>query len=161
MRNSNCCRPATCRRARHELLGPDGTARVGGAPVDDGGARALEKQYAECVSLCRSKRAVELQVAALAELGGLQLRAGAAGRAAESWVEAVDATFQTYDVVASWPSHIDGVVSTLGLAAVGRCIALLGQLAAQTTRVQLEQRPLHRGRGPVGGVRQRGHLLAS
>ena len=128
------------RRARHELLGPDGTARVGGVPVDEGGARALEKQYAECVSLCRSKRAVELQVAALAELGGLQLRAGAAGRAAESWVEAVDATFQTYDVVASWPSHIDGVVSTLGLAAVGRCIALLGQLAAQTTRVQLEQR---------------------
>ena len=137
-RDVNACTAAldAC-RARHELLGPDGTARVGGAPVDDG-ARALEKQYAECVSLaapsapsraCRRARRARRPAVAR---GRRRPRGGVVGRGGRRDVPDVRRR-------RSWPSHIDGVVPPRPRRRRPLHRAL-GQLAAQTTRVQLEQR---------------------
>ena len=52
---------------------------------------------AACAALCRGKQPVML-VASLGELGLVQTQLGQFARAADSWLSAIDAIFETFEV---------------------------------------------------------------
>ena len=99
-RDMNGCAAAleACRRTRHELKLQ---GEISGQPVDlytpGAAGRALAAEYAACAALCRGKQPVML-VASLGELGLLQTQLGQFARAADSWLSAIDAVFETFEV---------------------------------------------------------------
>ena len=99
-RDMNGCAAAldACRRKRHALRLQ---GEISGNRIDlctpGAAGKALAAEYAACAALCRGKQPVML-VASLSELGLLQTQLGQFARAADSWLSAIDAIFETFEV---------------------------------------------------------------